>query len=73
MAVKAPPATKAGSVVKREPAVIATGIVTLVSTFLFVAPGIGIPIPDTISKVIAMVLTVAAGFGIRSAVTPVKA
>lgn len=69
MAAKTQPAA---SIVKREPAVIATGAVTLLSTFLFVAPAMGIPIPDTVSKVAAMLLTVAAGFGIRSAVTPVK-
>lgn len=72
MAVKAQPAAKGGSLVKREPAVIATAIVTLISTCLFVMPSLGVEIPDTVAKVIAMVLTVAAGFGIRSAVTPVK-
>lgn len=73
MAAKTQPAAKAaGSVVKREPAVIATAIVTLISTFLFVAPGIGIPIPETVAKAIAVVLTLAAGFGIRSVVQPVK-
>lgn len=56
---------------KKEPAVFATALATLVSTILYVAPGLGIAIPDTIAKVIATVLTLAAGVGIRSVVTPV--
>lgn len=57
--------------VKREPAVVATGAVTLLATFMYVAPSVGIEIPDTVAKVLTLVLTVAAGLGIRSAVTPV--
>lgn len=72
MAAKTQPAAKAAGIFKREPAVIATGIVTLISTFLFVAPDMGIPIPETVAKAIAVVLTLAAGFGIRSVVQPVK-
>lgn len=73
MAAKTEPAAKAaGSIVKREPAVIATGAVTILATLMYVAPSMGIPIPDTVSKVVAAVLTIAAGFGIRSAVMPVK-
>lgn len=63
-AVKAPLA-------RREPAAIATGVVTLLATFMYVAPSMGIGIPDTVAKVITLVLTLAAGLGIRSVVTPV--
>lgn len=59
-------------VTKREPALFATGVLTLLGTALFVAPSLGIAIPDTVAKVAQLVFTVAAGFGIRSAVTPGK-
>jgi hypothetical protein len=55
---------------KREPAAIATGVVTLLATFMFVAPDMGIGIPDTVAKVLALVLYVASGLGIRSVVVP---
>lgn len=58
-------------ITKREPVLIATGIVTLLSTFMFVAPDLGIGIPDTVAKVISVILFVAAGLGIRPQVTPV--
>jgi hypothetical protein len=58
---------------RREPAVFATGAVTLLATILYVAPSLGIEVPDTIAKVVTLVLTIAAGFGIRSAVVPVGA
>lgn len=64
-----PAAPKA--LVKREPALVATGVATLLSTFLYVAPSIGIPIPDSVIKVASALFTVLAGFGIRSAVQPV--
>lgn len=51
---------------------IATGAVTMLATIMYVAPGMGIPIPDSVAKVVTLVLTIAAGFGIRSAVTPLK-
>lgn len=60
------------SVARREPAMIATGAVTMLATIMYVAPGMGIPIPDSVAKVVTLVLTIAAGFGIRSAVTPLK-
>lgn len=60
-------------VTKREPALIAGGIVTMLSTFMFVAPDLGIEIPDTVAKVITLILVVAASLGIRSKVTPVAA
>lgn len=58
--------------VRREPAVMATGAVTMLATFMYVAPGMGIPIPDSVAKVVTLVLTIAAGFGIRSVVRPEK-
>jgi hypothetical protein len=60
-------------VARREPAVFATGVVTLLATILYVAPSLGVEFPDTVAKVVSLVLTVAAGFGIRSAVTPINA
>jgi hypothetical protein len=65
----APTAPK--SIAKREPAAFATALVTLVSTALFLAPSVGVPIPDTVQKAVAIGLMVAGGFGIRSVVTPV--
>jgi hypothetical protein len=56
---------------KREPAAVATGVVTLLATFMFVAPGMGIGIPDSVAKILALVLYMASGLGIRSAVQPV--
>jgi hypothetical protein len=69
---KATTAAPAASVVKREPAVFATAALTLIGTALFLAPSVGINIPDNVAKVVQLVFTIAAGFGIRSAVTPVK-
>lgn len=59
------------SVIKREPALFATGAVTLIATLAYVAPSLGIEIPDSVAKIVSLVLTVAAGFGIRSAVVPI--
>lgn len=56
---------------KKEPAVFATAAVTVIATIMYVAPSVGIEIPDTVAKVVALALTIAAGFGIRSVVTPV--
>lgn len=55
---------------KHNPAVMGTGIVTMIATFMYVAPSMGIGIPDTIAKVLATVLYIAGAFGIRSAVRP---
>lgn len=63
---------QATSLAKREPAVLLAGIATLVSTVLFVAPSLGIPVPSTVQKVVAAGLTLLAGFGIRPLVEPVK-
>jgi hypothetical protein len=56
---------------KREPAVFATAIVTLLGTVMYLAPSVGIAFPDSVAKIVSLVLTIAAGFGIRSAVKPV--
>jgi hypothetical protein len=71
-AAPAPVPAKPKSIVKREPAVILTGVATLIATAVFVAPSIGLEIPDTVQKVVAAGLTILAGFGIRPQVTPVK-
>lgn len=68
MATAAP---KGKSVVKREPAVFATAAVTLIGTALYLAPSVGIAIPDPVAKVLTLLFTLAAGLGIRSAVKPV--
>jgi hypothetical protein len=65
-------AAPAKSIVKREPAVFATAAVTLIGTILYLAPSVGIEIPDNVAKIATLFFTIAAGFGIRSAVTPVK-
>lgn len=59
--------------VKREPVAIATAFVTLLSTAMFLAPDVGVDIPDNVAKIVTLVLVVAAGLGIRSRVTPVAA
>lgn len=65
----APEAAK--SLIKREPILILSGIVTMVSTALYVAPkAFGIPIPDKAAKVISLVMMLAAGVGGRSFVKP---
>lgn len=71
MAKPATPATRAPAV-KREPAVILAGAATILSTLVFVAPSMGIPVPGTVQKVIAAGLTLLAGFGIRPLVTPTR-
>lgn len=65
--------TPKASVTKREPVAIATALVTVLATMVFVAPSVGLEIPDTAQKVIAVGLMILAGFGIRPAVTPVAA
>ena len=70
MAKPAAVPAKATGIAKREPAIILTGAATLISTILFVAPSLGIPVPGTVQKVVAAALTVLAGFGIRPQVTP---
>lgn len=64
-----PPAAKP-PLAKREPAVFATAAVTVIATLMYVAPSVGVEIPDNVAKILALVLTLAAGLGIRSAVIP---
>lgn len=66
-----PPAN--APVTKREPVAIATAVVTLLATFMFVAADLGIDIPDKVQEIVTLVGIVAAGFGVRSRVTPVAA
>lgn len=59
------------SLVKREPiAFISVGI-TLLSTAIYLAPSVGIKIPDRIQKIISLGLTLAGGLGGRILVKPV--
>lgn len=61
---------EAKSIVKREPVLIGSGIVTLLSTALYVAPSLGIKIPDQAQKIASLAFTAAGAFGIRSLVKP---
>jgi hypothetical protein len=67
------PAAKKPKLSKREPVAIITAAVTLIGTFMYVAPGLGLAIPDSVAKVITLILFIAAGLGIRPLVTPVAA
>lgn len=59
------------SLVKREPiALISVGI-TLLSTALYLAPSVGIKIPDKAAKIITLGLQLAGGLGGRILVKPV--
>src|SRR5919112_6299779 len=71
-AAPAPVPAKPKSIVKREPAVILTGVATLIATAVFVAPSIGLEIPDTVQKVVAAGVTDIDGFGIPPDVSPVN-
>lgn len=62
--------SKAASLVKREPVMMVSGVVTLLSTALFVAPALGIKIPDKITKSVSLGMTALGAFGIRSLVKP---
>ena len=57
--------------VKREPVVIGSAALTLVSTALYLAPAIGIKIPDKVAKIISLGMTLAGGLGLRNLVKPV--
>lgn len=68
----AKPAVEAKSLIKREPVLLLSGAVTLISTALYVAPkAFGIPIPDKVAKIISLGLMIAGGLGGRSMVKPV--
>lgn len=71
MAKAAEAAAASKSLIKREPVLIGSGIVTLLSTALYVAPAIGLKIPDQVQKALSVGLTAAGAFGIRSLVKPV--
>lgn len=74
MATEAPAAKPAAaSKTKRYPTAIITAAVTMLSTALYVAPSVGIAIPDSAQKIITLVLMAAGGLGIHSLVTPVAA
>jgi hypothetical protein len=68
MAVKA--AEPAKSLVKREPVVFISAAVTLLSTAIYLAPSVGIKIPDRAQKIISLGLTLAGGLGARVLVRP---
>lgn len=59
------------SLVKREPVAIASAFLTLVGTVLFVAPSVGLAIPDNVAKIVQLVFTLAGGLGVRMLVKPV--
>jgi hypothetical protein len=71
MAAKA--AEPAKSLVKREPVVVGSAILTLISTALYVLPSINpkIKIPDKAAKIISVGLQLAGSFGLRQLVKPV--
>jgi hypothetical protein len=69
MATKTAEAPK--SLVKREPVAFISAAVTLLSTALYVAPSVGIKVPDKVAKVISLGLTLAGGLGARLLVKPV--
>jgi hypothetical protein len=67
----ASPAPAAKPLVKREPIVVGSAALTLVSTLLYLAPAIGIKIPDKVAKSVTLALTLGGGFGLRNLVKPV--
>lgn len=69
MATKAAEAPK--SLVKREPVAFISAAITLISTALYVAPSVGIKVPDKAAKVVSLALTLAGGLGARLLVRPV--
>lgn len=68
MAAKAVEAPK--SLVKREPIAFISAAVTLLSTALYLAPSVGIKVPDKAAKIISLGLTLAGGIGGRILVKP---
>lgn len=65
-----PAAPTPKSLVKREPVLIGSAVLTIVSTALYVAPSLGLKIPDKAQKLISVALTLAGGLGLRSLVRP---
>lgn len=68
MATKAADAPK--SLIKREPVAFISAGVTLLSTAIYLAPSVGIKIPDKAQKIISLGLTLAGGLGARVLVKP---
>lgn len=58
------------SLVKREPVAFISAGVTLLSTAIYLAPSVGIKIPDKAQKIISLGLTLAGGLGARVLVKP---
>ena len=65
-----PSAAASSPAVKREPVLLISAIVTLAQTALYVAPAIGLRVPEAATRVATLVLTAAGAFGIRSLVKP---
>lgn len=70
MAKAAEPAAATKSLIKREPVVFISAGVTLLSTALYLAPSVGIKIPDRVAKIVSLGLTLASSFGARILVKP---
>jgi hypothetical protein len=66
------PAPKA-SFTKRQPLAILGGVVTVLTGVVYAAPDLGIGLPETVVKVIALIALIAGGLGVHSKVTPVAA
>jgi hypothetical protein len=70
MAKAAAAAAPTKSLVKREPVVFISAAVTLISTALYLAPSVGIKVPDKVAKIVSLGLTLASSFGARILVKP---
>lgn len=68
MAAKATDQAKAA--VALNPLAIGSGVVTLLATALYIAPSMGIKVPDKIARLANVAMTVSAALGIRSLVRP---
>ena len=71
MAKAAAAVTTKVPVVKREPVMMASAAMTLAMTAMYVAPQFGVKIPDKVTKVASLALTLAGGLGVRMLVKPV--
>lgn len=67
---KAATAAAPKSLIKREPVALISAAVTLLSTAIYLAPSVGIKIPDKAQKIISLALTLAGGLGARVLVKP---
>jgi hypothetical protein len=61
---------EAKSLIKREPVLLASGAMTVLSTIVYVLPSMGIKIPDKVQKGFSLLAMVAGGLGVRSLVKP---